>query len=347
MKSLMYPNKLYPNDKVAILSPSAGLPQIFPEVFDLGLKRLKEIFNLVPVEYPTTRVFGASLEDKARDLHNALEDNEIKGIICSIGGDDQIKLLKHLNPEIVKNNPKMFMGFSDATHFQLYRWNLDIVSYYGGAIMTQFGMNGAMFDYTIESIKKALFEGGEYEVQNAPEFADEGLDWRNPELLNQYRKLYPNDAWTWVNENQTIDGITWGGCLESIDFQLRAGRYIPNEEDLKDTILFFEASEEIPADDYVYRVLVGMGERGLLKQFKAVLVGRPKAWEFDKPNSPEEKIEYKKKQQEAIMKVMQEYNPNALIVFNLDFGHTDPQFIMPNGGRVKVDGINKKITLFY
>ena len=347
MKNFINPPKLSIGDKVAVLSPSAGLPQIFPEVFELGLRRLQDIFELIPVEYPTTRVMGASLQEKARDLHDALQDNEIKAIICSIGGDDQIKLLKYLNPEIVKNNPKIFMGFSDATHFQLYRWNLGIVSYYGGAIMTQFGMNGAMFDYTIESIKKILFEGGEYEVQNAPEFTDEGLDWRNPELLNQYRKLYPNDSWTWVNENQTIEGITWGGCLEGIDYQLRAGRYIPNEDDLKDTILFFETSEEIPTADYVYRVLVGMGERGLLKQFKAILVGRPKAWEFDKPYILEEKVNYKRKQQEVIIKAVKEYNPTVLMVFNLDFGHTDPEFIMPNGGKVKIDGLNKKITLHY
>jgi muramoyltetrapeptide carboxypeptidase LdcA involved in peptidoglycan recycling len=311
------------------------------------LKRLQDIFGLVPVEYPTTRVMGASLQDKAKDVHDALLNSEIKGIICSIGGDDQIMLLKYLDPEIVKNNPKIFMGYSDATNFQLYRWNLGIVSQYGGAIMTQFAMNGVMFDYTIESIQKALFEGGEYEVKHAPEFADEGLNWKDPNLLKQFRKLYPNDAWTWVNENQVVEGTTWGGCLEILDFQLRAGKYLPKNEDLKDTILFFETSEELPSAEYVYRVLVGMGERGMLQQFKAILVGRPKAWEFDKPNTPEQKTEYKKEQQAAILKALVEYNPKALVVFNLDFGHTDPQFIMPNGGSIRIDGRSRKIVLHY
>ncbi len=97
----------------------------------------------------------------------------------------------------------------------------------------------------------------------------------------------------------------------------------------------------------MYRVLVGMGERDLLKRFKAVLVGRPQAWEFDKPNSPEQKAEYKKQQQEVVIKAMQEYNPESLVVFNLDFGHTDPQFIMPNGGHIRIDGINRKIIIQY
>ena len=115
----------------------------------------------------------------------------------------------------------------------------------------------------------------------------------------------------------------------------------------KDKILFFETSEEIPAADYVYRVLVGMGERGMLKQFKAVLVGRPKAWEFGKEMTPEQKDKYKQEQQSAIVNAFNEYNPNALMVFNMDFGHTDPQFIVPNGGTIEVDGINHKIFVNY
>ena len=92
---------------------------------------------------------------------------------------------------------------------------------------------------------------------------------------------------------------------------------------------------------------MGMGERGLLKQFKAILVGRPKAWEFDRPYTLEEKVDYKRKQQEVIKKAVNECNPTGLIVFNLDFGHTDPQFIMPNGGKIKINRLNKKIILYY
>ncbi len=168
-----YPQKLKVGDKIAILSPSAGLPEIFPNVYELGLKRIRDVFGLIPVEYPTTRVMGASLEDKAKDFHSALQDQQIKGIICTIGGEDQIKLLKYIDPTVIKANPKIFMGYSDNTNIGLFLWNLGIVSYYGGSVMNQFGMNGSMFDYTVESIKKALFEGGEYDVQHAPEFTDE------------------------------------------------------------------------------------------------------------------------------------------------------------------------------
>ncbi|MEU7587018.1 hypothetical protein AB0A95_12015 [Micromonospora sp. NPDC049230] len=56
MVPLRYPPKPRPGDRVAVVSPSAGLPAIFPHVYELGLRRLREEFGPEPVEYPTTRV---------------------------------------------------------------------------------------------------------------------------------------------------------------------------------------------------------------------------------------------------------------------------------------------------
>ena len=86
MKKFSKLHKLAPGDKVAILSPSSGLPGIFPWVFEQGIERLHEIFSLVPVEYPTTRQMNSSLKDKARDILDAFSDKDIKAIFTSIGG---------------------------------------------------------------------------------------------------------------------------------------------------------------------------------------------------------------------------------------------------------------------
>lgn len=101
--------KLQKGDKVAILSPSNGLPGLFSWVQDLGLERLRDIFSLEPIEYPTTRRMGSSLQDRATDIMAAFNDPSIKAVIASIGGTDQIKLLKLLDPEIIKANPKPFL----------------------------------------------------------------------------------------------------------------------------------------------------------------------------------------------------------------------------------------------
>jgi muramoyltetrapeptide carboxypeptidase LdcA involved in peptidoglycan recycling len=119
-RTFIHPNALRPGDKIAALSPSLGLPERFPEVYELGLQRLREVFQLEPVEYPTTRKLNSSSEEKARDFHAAIADPEIQGILCSIGGEGQIKLLKYLDPELIKAHPKPFFGYSDNTNLHLF-----------------------------------------------------------------------------------------------------------------------------------------------------------------------------------------------------------------------------------
>jgi muramoyltetrapeptide carboxypeptidase LdcA involved in peptidoglycan recycling len=92
-----YPPKPEPGDRVAIVSPSAGLPGIFPLPYELGLRRLRDDFGLEPVEYPATRTLGATAQERAADLHAAFADPAIKAVIASIGGDDQITVLPHGN----------------------------------------------------------------------------------------------------------------------------------------------------------------------------------------------------------------------------------------------------------
>jgi muramoyltetrapeptide carboxypeptidase LdcA involved in peptidoglycan recycling len=130
--SLVRPPILKPGDKVAILSPSWTGPGVFPHVQDLGLKRLREHLQLEPVEYPTTRKIGATPQERAADIHAAFADPEITAIMASIGGSDQITVLRYLDPAVLQANPKVFFGYSDNTNLLVYLWNLGIIGFYGG-----------------------------------------------------------------------------------------------------------------------------------------------------------------------------------------------------------------------
>ncbi|GCE10694.1 S66 family peptidase [Tengunoibacter tsumagoiensis] len=345
--SFTYPPKLRPGNKVAILSPSLGLPEVFPAVFEQGLQRLREFFQLEPVEYPTTRQLHSPPQDRARDLHAAFVDPEIKAIIASIGGDDQIKVLKYLDPELIKAHPKVFLGYSDNTNLHNFLWNLGLVSYHGGTIMVEFGRCGEMHPTTLESLKYALFERGAYQIRPASVYTDESLDWNNILSLSQHPTMFPAPGWIWHNADKHIEGTLWGGNLEILDWNLRANRYIQPVETYAGTIFYFETSEEMPSATEVYRILMCMGERGLLQQFAAVLIGRPKAWSFAHPHTAAEKATFTREWTEAVIKALSEYHPDVLAVFNLDIGHTDPQFVLPNGGQVRIDGFQKKISVIY
>lgn len=334
--------KLKKGDKVAILSPSSAAPGKWPHIYELGLVRLREEFGLEPVSFPTTAKIGATTEERANDLIAAFEDPSIKGIISSIGGDDQVTYIYRLLSEPFLANPKPFFGFSDNSHLANFLWLNGIPSFYGGALFTQFAMQGSMDDFTIEFLKHALFDEGEFELKASETYNDQGLSWDDQSLLQTKRQYWPNQGMVW-NASKNSEGVLWGGCVESIDEMLRHGVSIPSLEQFETIVLMLETSEEIPASDYVFRVIRALGERGILERVQGVLVGRAKAWEFDKPKSLEEKETYCKEQQETILEVVRSYNQTIPVVQNMNFGHTDPQISMPYGGRVKIDAENKRV----
>ncbi len=203
-----------------------------------------------------------------------------------------------------------------------------------------------MDDYTVEYLRHALFEEGEFELKASETYNDVGLDWNDVTLLQTKRQHWLNTGLVWSGE-QPAEGMLWGGCLESIDEMLRHGVEIPTLEQFGDIVLMIETSEGVPEADYVFRVLRALGGRGILERVRGVLVGRAKAWEFNKQKSMEEKEEYRKKQQETVLQVVRVYNPNIPVVQNMNFGHTDPQIPMPYGNKVRIDTASKRIFAYF
>ncbi len=339
--------KLKPGDKVAILSPSFAAPAKWPHVYELGLKRLREIFELEPVEFPTTKKIGATGEERARDIIAAFANPDIKAVIASLGGDDQITYIRKyltVNRDIIKDNPKPFFGYSDNTHLVDFLWSSRIPSFYGGHIFTEFAMQGGMDDFTVQYLKHALFKKGMVELTASKEFNDIGLDWGDKSLLMQRRRYQANEGWIWDGKIDT-EGITWGGCVESIDELLRHGVQFPTLEEFKGIVLFVETSEEMPPHDYVRRIFRALGERGILANIRALIVGRPKAWEFDKQYTDDEKSAYKLGQRKMVLEIVRAYNPSVPIVQNLDIGHTSPQICLPVGKLMQIYSVNQKISV--
>lgn len=344
------PPTLKPNDKVAIVSPSSGIPHLFPWVYEQGLERLRNIFQLEPIEYPTARQSPQYLtehpEARAEDINQAFADPSIKGIISTIGGNNQIRILPYLDTEAIRANPKIFMGYSDCTNLHLFLWNLGIVSYYGGAIMTQFAMGGGMHEYTIHSIKRALFTPPIGQVYAAPEYSDADLDWGDQRNLNKKHRTYKSNGWEWYQSRAgIIEGRLWGGCLEVLDLHLSVKRYLPDADQLKDTILFLETSEEMPAEGAVYRFIAALAELQLLDKFQAILMGYPKA-QFCERQPPEGRDAYIVNQKNAVTCALRDYKSTIPVIFNMNFGHTDPQIIIPSGGTARIDFTAKEIALF-
>lgn len=342
-----YPPKPRRGDRVAVVSPSAGLPQVLPMPYELGLRRLREDFGLEVVEYPTTRRMGAHPRDRAADLHAAFADPEVKAVIASIGGDDQITVLPYLDRELLRANAKPFYGYSDNTNLLALLWNLGIVCYHGGSVMVEFGRPTAMHPVTRASLEAALFGSGPYELSAADETGDVIRRWEDPATFTAAPEMAPAGAWTWHGPQRVVEGTTWGGCLEILSWLMAADREILPPEAYEGCVLLLETSEEMPSDAEVYRMLRNMGERGLLRRFPALLMGRARAWSFDRPLAAADRAAYRGGQRAAVVRALEEYAPDTMAVFDVDFGHTDPQFVVPYGGRVRVDAQTRRITVTY
>ena len=212
--------------------------------------------------------------------------------------------------------------------------------------MVQLGMPGAMDELTATSLRQALFSVGEVDVPVSNEFTDVELDWADPANLEGFRPYEPNDGLFW-DGSTNAEGTLWGGCCESLWALLALGRNLPHPEDLDQAVFFMETSEEIPPPFLPGYLLTVLGERGWLEQFSAILIGRPKAWSFDRQMAPAERSAFRQAQRDAVVKAVRTYNQTIPIVQNLDFGHTDPQVIVPNGNRARIDATHRRVFFTY
>jgi muramoyltetrapeptide carboxypeptidase LdcA involved in peptidoglycan recycling len=339
-----YPPKPAPGDRVAILSPASGLPGILPLPFELGLRRLRDELHLEPVEYPTTRQMGSAPRDRARDVVAAFADPTIKAILTSIGGSDQLRILPFLDRDVVAANPKPFFGYSDNTCLLTWLWNLGIVAYHGTSVMYHLGRPGGTHPISTDSLRAALFRSGDVELTMPTTWRDENTNWRDPATFDTEPPMKPADPWRWHNADHVVEGTTWGGCIEVLSWLAIANREIAEPAAYDRCILLLETSEEMPAPAEVGYILQALGERDILTRVAGVVVARPMTAPAPTPQIREA---YAPDLEAEVLAAVARYAPGALVVFNVDFGHTDPQLILPVGGRIRLDGPRRRITVTY
>jgi len=344
---LVRPRKAAAGDKVAVLSPSFAAPALAPQVHDQAMTRLAELTGLVPVEYPTTRRLGAPAQDRAADLNAAFADPEIRAVLATIGGEDQITVVPRLDPDLVRADPKPFLGYSDNTNLLNWLWTHGAAGFYGGSTQVHLGPGPAVDDVHAQSLRAALLTGERLQLTEPGESEDIGKDWNDPAALSEYGDREPTQPWTWAGPARTVTGPTWGGCAEVMQWVLTAGRFPADPGVLDGSVLLLETSEElIPARELGW-IVRSLGERGLLAAVDAVLIARPPTSTFEIRPTAEERATRRAEQRDTVIDVIQRYNHEAVIVVGVPFGHTRPQWVLPYGGDVTVDGASQTLWADY
>ncbi len=344
-----HPAALSPGDRVAIVSPASGLAAQYAAVYERGLERIETAFDLVPVEYPTATAdddyLAANPAARASDVEDAFADPEIGGVIATIGGNDQIRVLRHLDRSVLREHATRFFGLSDNTNLAIALWNAGVVSFYGGHVLTSFACPGPIPDYLDRWLRTALFDDAFGALAPAPRFTDADGDWEHPATLDEEPEWEPDPDWYWHGGDGAVAGHTWGGNLEIVSLQLAADRSVPPVDALEGSVLLLETSEELPSPGMVTRAMQGLGERGVLGAVDAVLFGRVKARSHRKARDRDERRAYRESLREALVDEVERYNPAAPVVCGLEFGLTHPSVPVPLGATAHVDPGAERIAL--
>ena len=311
------------------------------------MRRLAEVTGLVPVEYPTTRAIGASAQARAADINAALADPSIRGILASVGGEDQITVIPHLDSRLPRADPKPFLGTSDNTNLHQWLWANGVASFYGGSSQVHLGPGPGVDDVHARSLRAALTTGGSLEVTDPGESEDVGIDWADPRALESSGEREVTEPWAWDGPTRSVTGRTWGGCLEVLQWILTAGRFPFDAAVLEGGVLLLETSEELLPAREVGWIVRSLGERGILGAAAAVLLARPPVSDFNRRPAREERSRLRAEQRDVVVELVARYNPQAVVCTGVPFGHTRPQWVLPHGGRVTVDGVKRRVHASY
>jgi len=339
---MIKPPALKPGDRIAAVSLSWGGPGAIPIRYEAGKRQLEQTFGVELVAAPHAlrepEWIQANPAARADDLMWAFQDPSIAAVVSTIGGDDSNRLLPFLDLETLTRNPKVFIGYSDTTVTHLACLKAGLVSFYGPAIMSGFGENGGLFPYMVESVRRVLFQSDPIGPipENREGWTVERLEWTDPNLQNQKRKCQQSEGWRYLQGSGLTEGRLVGGCLDVLDWMIDTDVW-PDASVWEGVILFIETSEMGVPPEVVSRFLRRLSGLGILQSINGILFGRPGGHKL----SPDEFDDY----DDAILSALSRDGIDIPVITRMDFGHTDPMFVLPYGVSAQIDSDNHTFTI--
>lgn len=325
----MIPAKLKKGDEVRVIAPSRSMVILGEDCKKIATERLEALGLKVTfgkyVMEADSDYLCTSVEHRVEDLNEAFKDKNVKAILTVIGGFNSNQMLDYIDYEAIKENPKIFCGFSDITALSNSIYAKTGLVTYSGPHYSSFGMLKG-FEYTLEYFKKMFFEDKEIEIKSSKEWSDDAwfIDQENREFIK-------NDGMFVINEGEA-EGEIVGGNLCTLNL-LQGTEYMPN---IENKILFLED------DDMAGKIYLMEFDRNLqslihmpeFKTVKALVLGRSqKATDMTK----EKWIKLIKNKQELA---------NIPVIAGVDFGHSTPIITFPIGGDARLKAKDNNIELY-
>lgn len=242
---LLFPPKLKPGDMIGIVAPAFSWTQEALEQCTNKLNRLGYAVRLGACASGLQNLHGyqsGSEKERAAELNQMFADPEVKAIFCVRGGYGTSRILPFLDYELIRANPKIFMGYSDITnlHMAIYKMT-GLVTFHGPMLVPNIWKD--MDPYTVQSQAAALNMGLD-------------MEFYNPQG-ERFSVIHPGKA----------KGILTGGNLSVITRAI--GTFY--EPETQGKLLFLEeVDESIPKLDVM---ITQMEHAGMMNQVRGILLG--------------------------------------------------------------------------
>ena len=240
----MKANRLNKNDIIGVCAPSGFLKDKNKVELDIAEKRLNDLGLKVKYGkniYSHSCGYSASTTEKTSDINNLINDKNIKSISFAKGGNNANSILDYIDYEGIKNNPKIFFGFSDNTILlnAIYK-KTKLVTYH----FTNF---------------KGLFESN--------------IEFNKNQFIDAFIKGYKgivkhNSKWKSLRKG-VATGKLIGGNLATFAKLLNT-KYCPN---LKNNILFIEDLAYEDSVEEVSSLLYLLKLNGVFDKISGILIG--------------------------------------------------------------------------
>ena len=160
MPAPLFPKPLRKGDRVAVLSPASRLKN--SRALEVGLARLRDLglephvmpHALAGLDYPDEDGFAGSDDDRLADLQAAINDPQLRAILCVRGGYGCTRLLSRIDWKPCQEDPKPLLGYSDVTALLAAAWHeIGLVGFHGPMVAT--GASHAM-EAACENLQRQL-----------------------------------------------------------------------------------------------------------------------------------------------------------------------------------------------
>jgi muramoyltetrapeptide carboxypeptidase len=313
LKKTLKPKRLKLGDTLGLIAPSSPLTD---ENFEKAVKNLTDLgFKLKYGKYVREKsgYLAGTDAQRAEDFHWAFSDKTVDAVWCFRGGYGGMRVLPLIDFNIVKQNPKIFIGYSDITayHLAIYQ-KTGLITFHGPVGTSDY------VDFTKNHVLNTLMKPTEsYKLDNAAENAANPSDLFKMQVITAGR----------------CQGKLIGGNLSLLS-AMAGTPYGLKTKDVKGKILFMEDIEERPYR--VDRMLTQILQAVDLRTCAGIALG---VFEGCSPKKEEQSM--------TVQEVMKDRlgNLGVPVVYGLSFGHIKHQFTLPIGIEAAFDTDGGMITL--